>query len=56
MEGFRVGMKERGRVWLGAAGLVENEKGEWLVAMKRYGGLKGNVVIASRLCQTRRDN
>ncbi len=34
-------MKERGRVWLGVAALVENEKGEWLVAMKRYGGLKG---------------
>ncbi len=34
-------MKERGRVWLGVAALVENENGEWLVAMKRYGGLKG---------------
>ena len=35
MEGLRVGMKERGRVWLSASALVENEKGESLVAMKR---------------------
>lgn len=32
---------ERSRVWLGVAGLVENEMGEWLVVMKRYGGLDG---------------
>ncbi|MBM7700270.1 NUDIX domain-containing protein [Kurthia huakuii] len=32
---------ERSRVWLGVAGLVENELGEWLVVMKRYGGLDG---------------
>ncbi|WP_010290100.1 NUDIX domain-containing protein [Kurthia massiliensis] len=32
---------ERSRVWLGVAGLVENEIGEWLVVMKRYGGLDG---------------
>lgn len=33
--------RERSRVWLGVAGLVENEMGEWLVVMKRYGGLDG---------------
>lgn len=33
--------KERTKVWLGVAGLVENENGEWLVVMKRYGGLDG---------------
>ncbi|MFJ8263300.1 NUDIX domain-containing protein [Rummeliibacillus sp. NPDC094406] len=33
--------KERTRIWLGVAGLVENECGEWLVVMKRYGGLDG---------------
>ena len=30
----------RGNVWLGAAGLVINNLGEWLVVKKRYGGLK----------------
>lgn len=33
--------KDRTKVWLGVAGLVENENGEWLVVMKRYGGLEG---------------
>lgn len=33
--------KDRVNVWLGVAGLVENESGEWLVVMKRYGGLEG---------------
>lgn len=33
--------KDRGKVWLGAAAVVENEKGEWLVVKKTYGGLKG---------------
>lgn len=28
-------------VWLGVAGLVISEKGEWLVVNKRYGGLEG---------------
>lgn len=32
---------ERTRVWLGVAGLVINENGEWLVVKKRYGGLDG---------------
>lgn len=34
-------MNKRGNVWLGVSGLVINEKGEWLVVKKRYGGLKG---------------
>ena len=33
--------KMRGNVWLGAAGLVVNSKGQWLVVRKKYGGLKG---------------
>ena len=36
-----MGRKERGNVWLGVAGLVVNNLGEWLVVKKRYGGLKG---------------
>lgn len=32
---------ERGKVWLGATGVVINSKGEWLVVKKRYSGLKG---------------
>ncbi|SES16381.1 NUDIX domain-containing protein [Psychrobacillus sp. OK032] len=32
---------ERGNIWLGVAGLVINETGEWLVVKKRYGGLNG---------------
>lgn len=32
---------KRGKVWLGAAGLVMNRSGEWLVVRKTYGGLKG---------------
>ena len=33
-------MKKRGNVWLGAAGLVIDPEGRWLVVNKRYGGLK----------------
>ena len=33
--------KERGSVWLGVAGIVVNNRGEWLVVQKRYGGLNG---------------
>ncbi|MFC0270939.1 NUDIX domain-containing protein [Metabacillus herbersteinensis] len=33
--------KKRGNVWLAVSGLVENERGEWLVVKKKYGGLKG---------------
>ncbi|RHW42629.1 NUDIX hydrolase [Neobacillus notoginsengisoli] len=32
---------KRGKVWLGAAGLVISEQGKWLVVKKSYGGLKG---------------
>lgn len=32
---------KRGNVWLGAAGIVMNSNGEWLVVKKKYGGLKG---------------
>lgn len=32
---------KRGSVWLGAAGIVMNGNGEWLVVKKKYGGLKG---------------
>ena len=31
--------EDRGNVWLGVAGVVVNHLGEWLVVMKRYGGL-----------------
>jgi ADP-ribose pyrophosphatase YjhB (NUDIX family) len=33
--------QKRGNVWLGVSGLVINQRGEWLVVKKRYGGLKG---------------
>ncbi|WP_071460557.1 NUDIX domain-containing protein [Bacillus massilinigeriensis] len=33
-------MGKRDKVWLGAAGLVVSENGEWLVVKKTYGGLK----------------
>ncbi|KIL43672.1 NUDIX domain-containing protein [Jeotgalibacillus campisalis] len=33
--------KNRGNVWLAAAGLVVNDEGEWLVVKKKYGGLRG---------------
>ncbi|WP_404404565.1 NUDIX domain-containing protein [Jeotgalibacillus malaysiensis] len=36
---------KRGKVWLGAAGVIENSKGEWLVVKKKYGGLKGKWSI-----------
>lgn len=32
---------KRGNVWLGVAGIVRNERNEWLVVKKKYGGLKG---------------
>ncbi|MFJ7935733.1 NUDIX domain-containing protein [Sporosarcina sp. NPDC096371] len=35
----------RGNVWLGAAGLVVNNEGQWLVVRKTYGGLKGKWSI-----------
>jgi len=33
--------KDRGKVWLGVAGVVINSEGKWLVVKKRYSGLKG---------------
>ena len=33
----------RGKVWLGAACLVMNSAGEWLVVKKSYSALKGEV-------------
>ncbi|WP_243290442.1 NUDIX domain-containing protein [Bacillus sp. FJAT-47783] len=33
--------KDRKNVWLGVSGIVVNERGEWLVVKKTYGGLKG---------------
>ncbi|WP_203363143.1 NUDIX hydrolase [Bacillus sp. REN10] len=35
------GWLKRGNVWLGAAGLVMDSSGRWLVVKKSYGGLKG---------------
>ncbi|USK33306.1 NUDIX hydrolase [Bacillus sp. F19] len=32
---------KRGNVWIAVSGVVENEKGDWLVVKKKYGGLKG---------------
>ena len=33
--------KDRGKVWLGVAGVVINGEGKWLVVKKKYSGLKG---------------
>ncbi|MCM3388192.1 NUDIX hydrolase [Ureibacillus chungkukjangi] len=33
--------KDRGKVWLGVAGVVINGDGKWLVVKKTYSGLKG---------------
>ncbi|TQR18374.1 NUDIX hydrolase [Psychrobacillus vulpis] len=33
--------EDRGSIWLGVAGVVVNNRGEWLVVKKRYGGLHG---------------
>lgn len=33
--------KDRGKVWLGVAGLIVNSAGDWLVVKKSYSGLKG---------------
>ncbi|MEK9199230.1 NUDIX domain-containing protein [Ureibacillus sp. 179-F W5.1 NHS] len=33
--------KDRGKVWLGVAGVVMNSEGKWLVVKKKYSGLKG---------------
>jgi len=33
--------QERGKVWLGVAGIVINSEGKWLAVKKTYSGLKG---------------
>lgn len=38
---FYMAREDRGNIWLGVAGIVVNDKGEWLVVKKRYGGLHG---------------
>ncbi|ANU12589.1 Nudix hydrolase family protein [Planococcus halocryophilus Or1] len=42
---------KRGNVWLGAAGLVVNSNGEWLVVKKRYGGLHGKWSLPAGFVQ-----
>lgn len=42
---------KRGNVWLGAAGLVINSKGQWLVVKKRYGGLHGKWSLPAGFVQ-----
>jgi ADP-ribose pyrophosphatase YjhB (NUDIX family) len=37
--------KDRGNVWLAAAGLLIDDEGKWLVVKKKYGGLKGKWSI-----------
>ncbi|KZE67708.1 NUDIX hydrolase [Fictibacillus phosphorivorans] len=37
--------KDRGHVWLAAAGLLIDDDGRWLVVKKSYGGLKGKWSI-----------
>jgi ADP-ribose pyrophosphatase YjhB (NUDIX family) len=37
--------KDRGNVWLAAAGLMIDNDGKWLVVKKKYGGLKGKWSI-----------
>jgi ADP-ribose pyrophosphatase YjhB (NUDIX family) len=37
--------KDRGFIWLAAAGLLIDEDGKWLVVKKKYGGLKGKWSI-----------
>ena len=41
MWGDKMAKSDRGKVWLGVSGLLMNEKNEWLVVKKKYGGLKG---------------
>lgn len=43
--------KERGKVWLGVAGLVENAAGDWLVVKKSYSGLKGRWSLPAGFVQ-----
>lgn len=43
--------KDRGKVWLGVASIVENEHGEWLVVKKAYSGLKGRWSLPAGFVQ-----
>ena len=43
--------KDRGKVWLGVASIVENENGEWLVVKKAYSGLKGRWSLPAGFVQ-----
>ncbi|KGR82594.1 NUDIX domain-containing protein [Lysinibacillus odysseyi] len=43
--------KDRGKVWLGVSGVVENENGEWLVVKKTYSGLKGRWSLPAGFVQ-----
>ncbi|MCT6924993.1 NUDIX hydrolase [Metasolibacillus sp.] len=43
--------KDRGKVWLGVAAVIENHAGEWLVVEKTYGGLKGRWSLPAGFVQ-----
>lgn len=43
--------QDRGNVWLGAAAIVENEQGDWLVVKKAYSGLKGRWSLPAGFVQ-----
>lgn len=43
--------KDRGKVWLGVASIVENAAGEWLVVKKAYSGLKGRWSLPAGFVQ-----
>ncbi|MGM9950112.1 MAG: NUDIX domain-containing protein [Lysinibacillus sp.] len=43
--------KDRGKVWLGVCGIVENANGEWLVVKKAYSGLKGRWSLPAGFVQ-----
>ena len=43
--------KDRGKVWLGVCGIVENADGEWLVVKKAYSGLKGRWSLPAGFVQ-----
>jgi len=43
--------KDRGKVWLGVAGLVVNAAGDWLVVKKSYSGLKGRWSLPAGFVQ-----
>lgn len=43
--------KDRGKIWLGVCGIVENDNGEWLVVKKTYSGLKGRWSLPAGFVQ-----